>query len=94
VFGKHRPAARRGDGPYLLLAGVQVLPADAGEDFPISAPPVVVPQVPGTGPPVGVTCRKPLSTLRGHDAVGTVRPGAVSRLRPRGATVFGCSLRR
>jgi len=36
VFGKRRPAAqsRRGDGPYLLLAGVQVLPAEPGEDFP------------------------------------------------------------
>jgi hypothetical protein len=35
VFGKRRPAAqsRRGDGPYLLLIGVQALPAEAGEDF-------------------------------------------------------------
>jgi hypothetical protein len=39
VFGKRRPAAqaRRGDGPYLLLAGVHVLPAEAGEDFADSA---------------------------------------------------------
>jgi len=39
VFGRHRRAAqsRRGDGPYQLLTGVQVRPAEAGEDFPSSA---------------------------------------------------------
>lgn len=39
VFGKRLPAAqsRHGDGPYLLLAGVQVLPVEAGEDFASNA---------------------------------------------------------
>ena len=39
IFGKRRPEAqaRRDDGPYLLLAGVQALPAERGDDFTIAA---------------------------------------------------------